>query len=81
MPRWEVQFSHHQLTRKGKSMAILTLGIDLAKNVFARNGVNQAGKPELLRPGVARSKLGHWLTCGAFELAERVCRSAWLCEP
>ena len=38
-------------------MAILTLGIDLAKNVFALHGVNQAGKPELLRPSVARSKL------------------------
>ena len=38
-------------------MAILTVGIDLAKNVFALHGVNQAGKPELLRPSVARSKL------------------------
>ena len=38
-------------------MAILTLGIDVAKNVFALHGVNQAGKPELLRPSVARSKL------------------------
>ena len=38
-------------------MAILTVGIDLAKNVFALHGVNQAGKPELLRPSVARSEL------------------------
>ena len=38
-------------------MAILTLGIDLAKNVFALHGVNEAGKPELQRPKVARAKL------------------------
>ena len=47
----------HQLTRKGKSMAIVTLGIDLAKNVFALHGVGPAGKPELVRPEVGRSKL------------------------
>lgn len=40
----------HQLTREAKSMAIVTVGIDLAKNVFAVHGVNEAGKPELLRP-------------------------------
>jgi len=38
-------------------MAILTVGIDLAKNVFALHGVNEAGKPELLRPKVPRAKL------------------------
>lgn len=38
-------------------MAIVTVGIDLAKNVFAVHGVNEAGKPELVRPQVARSKL------------------------
>ena len=38
-------------------MAILTVGIDLAKNVFALHGVDQAGKPELLRPSVPRAKL------------------------
>ena len=37
-------------------MAILTVGIDLAKNVFAVHGVNQAGKPELVKPVVARTK-------------------------
>ena len=47
----------HQLTRKGKSMTILTVGIDLAKNVFAVHGVNEAGKAELVRPAVARDKL------------------------
>jgi transposase len=38
-------------------MSIVTVGIDLAKNVFALNGVNEAGKPELIRPRVARAKL------------------------
>ena len=35
----------------------MTVGIDLAKNVFALHGVNEAGKPELLRPSVRRGKL------------------------
>ena len=38
-------------------MAIATVGIDLAKNVFAVHGVSRAGKPELVRPEVKRSKL------------------------
>jgi transposase len=38
-------------------MTILTVGIDLAKNVFALHGVNETGKPELLRPTVPREKL------------------------
>src|SRR6187397_2061699 len=42
----------HQLTPKGKSMAILFVGIDLAKNVFAEHG-----KAVLVRPSVARAKL------------------------
>ena len=56
MPRWEVQFSD-QLTRKGKSMPILTVGIDLAKNVFAVHGVNEAGTAQLRQLKVARVKL------------------------
>ena len=38
-------------------MAILTVGIDLAKNVFALHGVNEAGKADLVRPAVPRDKL------------------------
>ena len=38
-------------------MAILYVGIDLAKTVFAVHGVNDVGKPELVRPLVARAKL------------------------
>lgn len=38
-------------------MGILYAGIDLAKNVFALHGVNEAGKAELIRPAIAREKL------------------------
>lgn len=38
-------------------MAIMTIGIDLAKNVFAVHGVDETGKPALVRPEVARAKL------------------------
>lgn len=38
-------------------MAIVTLGIDLAKNVFALHGVDANGKATLVRPSVSRSKL------------------------
>jgi transposase len=38
-------------------MAILYVGIDLAKNVFAVHGVNEAGRPELVRPAVPRARL------------------------
>jgi transposase len=38
-------------------MAIVTLGIDLAKNVFALHGVDATGQAALVRPSVARGKL------------------------
>jgi transposase len=38
-------------------MGILYVGIDLAKNVFAVHGVDDAGRPELVRPSVPRAKL------------------------
>ena len=38
-------------------MTIVTVGIDLAKNVFAAHGVNEAGIPSLVRPQVPRAKL------------------------
>lgn len=38
-------------------MAIVFVGIDLAKNVFAVHGVDEAGKPALVRPAVLRAKL------------------------
>jgi transposase len=38
-------------------MAIVYVGIDLAKNVFAVHAVDEHGKPALVRPAVARAKL------------------------
>jgi len=38
-------------------MSIVFVGIDLAKNVFAVHGVNESGKPALVKPSVARAKL------------------------
>jgi transposase len=35
-------------------MAIVTLGIDLAKNVFAVHGVDVAGRAALIRPSRRR---------------------------
>ena len=37
--------------------AILTIGIDLAKNIFAVHGVDAPGQPGLLRPSVPRARL------------------------
>lgn len=38
-------------------MGIVTVGIDLAKNVFAVHGVDDNGKPALVKPKVARDQL------------------------
>ncbi len=38
-------------------MNIITIGIDLAKNVFAVHGFNETGKPELVKPKVVRDQL------------------------
>jgi hypothetical protein len=37
-------------------MAIVTVGIDLAKNVFAVHGVDELGNPVLVRPEVPRGE-------------------------
>jgi transposase len=50
---YEVSSTHFE----GEVMAILYVGIDLAKNVFAVHGVDEHGKPALVRPSVARAKL------------------------
>jgi transposase len=41
---------------EGEIMAIVTVGIDLAKNVFAVHGVDEFGKPALVRPQVPRAQ-------------------------
>ena len=38
-------------------MSIITIGIDLAKNVFAVHGVDDSGKPALVKPKVSRADL------------------------
>ena len=38
-------------------MPIITIGIDLAKNIFAVHGVNENGRAELLKPKVSRDQL------------------------
>jgi len=38
-------------------MNIITVGIDLAKNVFAAHGVDDNGTPALVKPKVARADL------------------------
>ena len=38
-------------------MVIVSVGIDLAKNVFAVHGVEESGKPALVRPSVPRARL------------------------
>ena len=41
-------------------MSIMTIGIDIAKNVFAVHGVDENGKPALIKPKVAREQLRFW---------------------
>ena len=38
-------------------MSIMTIGIDLAKNIFAVHGVYENGKAVLLKPKVSRDQL------------------------
>ena len=56
VPRLEVQRLVNSLL-KGKSMTVVTVGIDLVKNVFAVHGVDATGKPVLVRPSLPRGKL------------------------
>ena len=38
-------------------MTIITIGMDLAKNIFAVHGVNESGRAELVKPKVSRDQL------------------------
>lgn len=49
-------------------MAIVFVGIDLAKNVFAVHGVNEEGKAELVR-----SSMAHHRGCGSWRWGTRSC--------
>jgi hypothetical protein len=58
-------------------MAILYVGcIDLAKTVFAVHGVNDAGKPELVRPMVARAKLAELIASLPCVIGMEACSGA-----
>lgn len=60
VPRWEDRSLINSLVFwKGRSMSVIvTISIDLAKNVFAVHGVDATGKPMLVRPKVPRAKPG-----------------------
>jgi len=58
-------------------MAILTVGIDFAKNVFALHGVNVSGKPELVQPKVPRARLHELVaTLGPCTIGMEACSGA-----
>lgn len=54
-------FSSTHFLLEGEVMAIVTVGIDLAKSVFAVHGIDEGGKPALVRPEVPRGKLLEWV--------------------
>lgn len=43
--------------QKGKVTTIITMGIDLAKSIWAVHGVNENGQAELVKPQVFRYQL------------------------
>jgi hypothetical protein len=58
VPLWKVRiFINSLVCESGSLMAIVSVGIDLAKNLFAVYVVDESGKPELVRPNVPRAKL------------------------
>lgn len=62
---------------EGEIMTIMTIGIDLAKNVFAVHGVDTTGKPVLIRPNVPRSKLAQLiLTLPSYLIGMDACSGA-----
>jgi hypothetical protein len=50
-------FINSLVSLKGEIMAIVTVGIDLAKNVFAVHGVDEAGQAAWVRSEVSLRKL------------------------
>jgi hypothetical protein len=53
-------------------MPIVTIGIDLAKNVFAIHGVDEAGKAMLIKPRVPRDQLARLIAQGSVAETRRV---------
>ena len=53
-----MDWSNLSLTHlEGETKDIITIGIDLAKNVFAVHGVDKTRKPVLVRPAAKRAAL------------------------
>jgi transposase len=50
-------FSSTHFLLEGEVVTIVTVGIDLAKSVFAVHGIDEGGKPALVRPEVPRGTL------------------------
>ena len=50
-------FSSTHLLLEREVLGIVTVGIDLAKSVFAVHGIAEGDKPALLNPEVPRGKL------------------------
>ena len=46
-------------------MAIVSIGIDLAKSAFGVHGVDETGKLALVRPSVPRAKLFELIEIGS----------------
>ncbi len=59
VPRWEVRslINSHVLWKVIFVSAIVTIGINQAKNIFAVHGVDATDKPALVRPTVPRSTI------------------------
>jgi hypothetical protein len=51
-----ILFINSVVSLGGEIITIVTVGIDLAKNIFAVHGVDEAGKATLVRPEVSRGK-------------------------
>ena len=52
-----ILFIYSLVFERESLMAIVSVGIDLAKNVFAVYGLDETGKPALVRPSLPRAKL------------------------
>jgi hypothetical protein len=52
-------------------MFIVFVGVNLAKNVFAVQGINQARQPAVMRPSVPCAKLHELIAAGTWTLCLR----------
>ncbi len=50
-------FNNSLVSLVGEVMAIVTVAMDLAKNIFAGHGIDEGGKATLVRQEIPRAKL------------------------